>query len=280
MYSQLTAIIIALAAAPIMVSAHGKISLVTGDLGGNGTGLGIQGAVVPGMGPNYKTEVDTTVFWSKDISTDNDIGFTESGSGNNQLTDITDAMAQSGSTLPQVSSSGGSINTTWHVVTDDGCGPVEALIDESASGKWSTAKSAAVTTDMPGSAGDCPSDLANDSGNENKVRRALRRGLEKMGLISKRAANVDKDFVSISFPSTFLYLSEFMANITTLQRVCPSPSPLVPAATAPSTASATCAWSSCPTTTPTVPLVVSPSSRCRAPATRRVLCALVPAPRS
>lgn len=211
MYSQLTAIIIALAAAPIMVSAHGKISLVTGDLGGNGTGLGIQGAVVPGMGPNYKTEVDTTVFWSKDISTDNDIGFTESGSGNNQLTDITDAMAQSGSTLPQVSSSGGSINTTWHVVTDDGCGPVEALIDESASGKWSTAKSAAVTTDMPGSAGDCPSDLANDSGNENKVRRALRRGLEKMGLISKRAANVDKDFVSIFF--LFIYISLIFLNL-------------------------------------------------------------------
>lgn len=200
MYSQLTALVLALAAAP-MVSAHGKITLVTGDQGGNGTGLGILGAVVPGQGPNYKTEVDTTVFWSKDISTDNDIGFTEDGSGNNELTDIAAAMTQSGSTLPQVSS-GGSINTTWHVVTDDGCGPVEALVDETASGKWSTAKSADVTTDMPGSAGDCPSDLANDSGNENKVRRALRRGLEKMGLVAKRAANVDKDFaLSVAMPA-------------------------------------------------------------------------------
>lgn len=194
MYSQLTAIVLALAAAPL-VSAHGKISLVTGDQGGNGTALGIKGAVVPGQGPNYKTEVDTTVFWSKDIATDNDIGYTQGGSGNNQLADIDAALAQSGDTLPQVSS-GGSVSTTWHVVTDDGCGPVEALIDETATGKWSTAKSADVTTDMPGTQGDCPSSLSNDSGNQNKVRRALRRGLEKMGLIAKRADNVDMDFVS------------------------------------------------------------------------------------
>lgn len=56
MYSQLTAIVLALAASPL-VSAHGKTSVVTGDLGGNGTALGIQGNVVPGEGPNYKTEV-------------------------------------------------------------------------------------------------------------------------------------------------------------------------------------------------------------------------------
>lgn len=47
MYAQLTALIIALAATPL-VSAHGKIAAVTGDAGGNGTALGIKGAVVPG----------------------------------------------------------------------------------------------------------------------------------------------------------------------------------------------------------------------------------------
>lgn len=85
-----------------MVSAHGKVAVVTGDLGGNGTALGIKGAVVPGAGPNYETEVDTTVFWSKDIATDDDIGYTEDGSGNNELNDLKQAMALSGSTLPQV----------------------------------------------------------------------------------------------------------------------------------------------------------------------------------
>lgn len=211
MYAQLTTVVLALAAAPL-VAAHGKISLVTGNAGGNGTGLGIQGAVIPGQGPNYKTEVDTTVFWSKNIATDQDIGFTQDGGGNNKLTDLSEAMAQSGDTLPQVTSTGGSIDTTWHVVTDDGCGPVEALVDETASGKWSTAKSADVTTDMPGTKGNCPSELANDSGDQNKARRALRRGLEKMGLLSKRAANVDKDFVSIA---SFSYSSSSLQSLTT-----------------------------------------------------------------
>lgn len=74
MYAKLTAVILALAASPL-VSAHGKIAVVTGDQGGNGTAFGIKGAVIPGSGPNSVTEPDTTVFWSKDINTDQDIGF-------------------------------------------------------------------------------------------------------------------------------------------------------------------------------------------------------------
>lgn len=45
--------ILALAASPL-VAAHGKVAMVTGDLGGNGTALAIQGGVVPGPGPNKK----------------------------------------------------------------------------------------------------------------------------------------------------------------------------------------------------------------------------------
>lgn len=198
MYSQIKTLIFALAASPL-VAAHGKIAAVTGDAGGNGTALGIQGGVVPGPGPNYKTEVDTTVFWSKDIATDDDIGFTEGGSGNNQLTDLTKSMALSGTTLPQVTS-GGSVSGTYHVVTDDGCGPVEALIDESATAKWSTATKATVSTDMPGTAGECPTSL--DSGTDNKIKRMATRALVKMGLISKRANNVNKDYsFSVAIPA-------------------------------------------------------------------------------
>lgn len=105
-------------------------------------------------------------------------------------------MTLSGSTLPQVSS-GGSVSGTFHVVTSDGCGPLEAVIDESATAKFSTASKATVTTDMPGTAGNCPASLSNDSGN-SKLRRSLRRALVKMGLLSKRADNVNKDYVSIS----------------------------------------------------------------------------------
>ncbi len=47
------ALILALAATPL-VAARGKVAVVTGDAGGNGTALAIKGAVVPGPGPNSK----------------------------------------------------------------------------------------------------------------------------------------------------------------------------------------------------------------------------------
>jgi hypothetical protein len=213
MYAQV--ILYTLAAASV-VNAHGKVAVVTGNLGGNGTALGIKGAVVPGPGPNYETEVDTTVFWSKDIATDDDIGYIEDGSGNNQLSDLAQAMALSGSTLPQVCilfltlllsskyrasivslnmmltqtfqvSSGGSVNGTFHIVTSDGAGPLQALVDESATGKWSTAKSASVTTQVPGTDGNV----------EGSTKRSIwTRTLIKMGLITARATNVNEDHVS------------------------------------------------------------------------------------
>lgn len=182
-YAQL--MICALAVAPL-VSAHGKVAVVTGDLGGNGTALGIKGAVVPLTGPNYKTEVDTTVFWSKDIKTDNDLGYTDEA-GNNKVTDLAAAMTMSGSTLPQVSS-GGSVNGTYTIVTTDGAGPLQALVDESATGKWSTAKSASVTTQPPGTNGNIAA---------SGKRSIWTRSLENLGVIAKRADNVGKDYVSV-----------------------------------------------------------------------------------
>jgi len=173
----------ALAAATI-VSAHGKIAVVTGDLGGNGTALGIKGAVVAGPGPNYLTEVDTTVFWSQSITTDDDIGYTDEA-GNNQLTDLAASMALSGSTLPQVSS-GGSVNGTYHIVTSDGAGPIQVLVDETATGKWSTAKSATVTTQVPGTGGEITA---------STKRTLWVRALQILGL-TKRATNINEDYVS------------------------------------------------------------------------------------
>jgi len=185
-----TILLLTLLTSSPLVSAHGKIAVITGNLGGNGTALGIKGAVVAGAGPNYLTETDTTVFWSKSINTDDDIGYTEGGSGNNQLSDLATAMALSGDTLPQVSS-GGSVNGTYHIVTSDGAGPIEALIDETATGKWSTAKTATVTTQVPGTNGNV---AKRENGLVGRMFGKLRLGA--------RATNVNEDHVSFSIAST------------------------------------------------------------------------------
>ncbi|KAK6216271.1 18S rRNA (guanine1575-N7)-methyltransferase [Pestalotiopsis sp. IQ-011] len=161
----------ALIAAPL-VAAHGKVSVFTGDKGGNGTALGIKGNSIANVGQNYQTEPDTTIFWSKDINTDDDFGFTDGSNGNLGMTNLDAAMALSGSALPQVSSSGGSINATLHVVTSDGAGPFVAIVDPTASGKFSAATDMEVTTQVPGEGGwidTTPSDAALAFGNGKTV---------------------------------------------------------------------------------------------------------------
>ena len=102
-------------------------------------------------------------------------------------------------------SSGGYVVGNWHVVTDDGCGPLQAAVDPTASSKWSTAPAADVTTDLPGAAGECTQE---DSGDDTtpeaeketiigSAERRLRRTLVKYGLV-KRAKNVNKSWVSSS----------------------------------------------------------------------------------
>lgn len=182
MYTQV--LLCALAVSPI-VAGHGKVAVVTGDLGGNGTALGVRGGIVPGAGPNYETEVDTTVYWSTDITTDDDIGYTDEA-GDNELSDLSTAMALSGDTLPQVSS-GGTVSGTYHIVTTDGAGPLEALVDPTATAQWSTALSATVSTQPPGTDGN----IAAPS-----KRSLWSRTLTKLGLIKKRAENVNENYVS------------------------------------------------------------------------------------
>lgn len=190
----------ALMAAPL-VAAHGKVTVFTGDLGGNGTALGIKGAVVADAGQNYQTEPDTTIFWSKDINTDDDFGYTDSSNGNLGMDDLLNAMALSGSTLAQVSS-GGSINATLHVVTSDGAGPFSAIIDTTATGKFSAATDMEVTTQVPGEAGwidTTPSDAALAAGNGKIIQRASRTiGRKASRTVDKRqtATLVDRDYVS------------------------------------------------------------------------------------
>ncbi|CAK7214638.1 hypothetical protein SCUCBS95973_002214 [Sporothrix curviconia] len=184
------AFLIALASSPL-VAAHGKLAVIQGDAGGNTTGLGIQGGVVPGAGPNSKTEVDTTVFNSIKAQS-NGLGKTE-GQGKNTVDMVSQAMDLSGSTLPQVSNDGnGSLSGTYHIVTTDGAGPVKAVLDTTGTGNFADGTLMDVATQVPGTFGEI-------SPNGKSI---LRRALESMGVIAKRAANVNKDFpVAVSVPA-------------------------------------------------------------------------------
>ena len=176
--------LLALAAVAPLVAAHGKIAVVQGDAGGNGTALAIQGAIVPGAGSNKETEVDTTVFKSTKIAS-NGLGHT-SGQGKNKVAMIAEAMALSGSTLPQVSANGGSISGTFHIVTTDGAGPLKAVIDSTAKGAFAKGALAKVVKQVPGK-----------NGNIRPDGTVKQRSITGRALV-KRAANVDRDFVSLT----------------------------------------------------------------------------------
>jgi len=176
-------LILALSAAS-MVAAHGKVMVVTGNAGGNGTALGIKGASVPQFGKNAATESDTTVFGGNaNDPTKDGLGKTTS-SGALKVTDLAETMAQAGATLPQVSADGtGTITGTWRIVTSDGTannaqGDLFAVIDSTGTGAYSTGKQLVATSDMVG------------NGNGNVVQRSLTRIARALG---KRATNVGAD---------------------------------------------------------------------------------------
>ncbi|RDW94954.1 hypothetical protein BP5796_00717 [Coleophoma crateriformis] len=181
------ALIIALAASPL-VAAHGKIAVMTGDAGGNTTGLGIQGGVVPGPGTNKVTEVDTTVFNSKAAASD---GLGKTKAGPNTLAGMSAVMAQSGNTLAQVTP-GGSLSGTVHIVTTDGAGPYSAIVDPTGTGAFSTGTKMTVTTQVPGTKGNIAAP---------KQRGLITRTLVNLGIV-KRASNVNEDYpIAIAVPA-------------------------------------------------------------------------------
>lgn len=176
---------------PTLIAAHGKVAVVQGDAGGNGTAIGIQGGIIPGPGKNKITEPDTTVFGNTKIATDG-LGKTK-GQGQNTVDMVADTMAQSGSTLPQVSD-GGMITGTFHIVTTDGAGPVSAMIDPTGTGAFSDGVQAAVMQDVPGNKGNIKPD--------GQVPRSLGYwALQARGLV-KRASNVNQDYpMAIQVPA-------------------------------------------------------------------------------
>ncbi len=96
---------------------------------------------------------------------------------------LAQAMALSGSTLPQVSD-GGSISGVFHIVTTDGAGPIKAVLDPTGTGKFANGTMPETVTQVPGNKGNIAAP---------KQRSLWARALVSAGLM-KRAANVNEDF--------------------------------------------------------------------------------------
>lgn len=162
-------------------------------MGGNGTALGIKGAVVARFGKNAATEKDTTVFPGNSANkplTDG-LGKTTANGNLKVANTLGDAMALSGNTLPQVSADGsGTISGTWRTVTSDGtainkAGELNVVIDPTGTGAYSKGTLLKATSTMVG------------NGKGNVVQRAL----AAMG-IHKRATNVGADAAfSVKIPA-------------------------------------------------------------------------------
>jgi len=185
MFSKAT-VVLALAAASV-VSAHGNVQVVTGDKGGNTTGLGIKGASVAKFGANAATEQDTTVFAKGTANKPMTDGLGKTtDNGALKVADLKAAMVQSGSTLPQVAGDGtGTLSGTWRIVTSDGTaidkeGNLFAIMDTTGTGAYSTGTQLVATSDMVG------------NGKGNVVQRNVERALKAVGIL-KRATNVGAD---------------------------------------------------------------------------------------
>jgi len=183
----LTSSLLALAlSAASMVSAHGKVTVVTGNLGGNGTALRIKGDVVARFGRNSATEKDTTVFGGNANKPLTDGLGKTTANGKLKVADLAETLALSGNTLPQVSADGtGTITGTWRVVTSDGTandkqGNLFAVIDSTGTGKYSKGTQLTATTALVG------------NGRGNVVQRTVARALRAVGL-QRRATNVGAD---------------------------------------------------------------------------------------
>lgn len=126
---------------------------------------------------------------STNIQTDG-LGRT-TGTGKNNVAMAAQAMALSGDTLPQVTP-GGSIKGTFHVVTTDGAGPIQAVLDPTATGKFSTGMMLTAAQQIPGNNGNIAATRTKGKAAKG-ARDLLERALRSVGLV-KRAANVNRSF--------------------------------------------------------------------------------------
>ena len=100
---------------------------------------------------------------------------------------LVQAMALSGTTLPQLTP-GGNITGTFHVVTADGAGPISAVLDPTGTGQFAKGVPLTVVEQIPGDKGNFV------AAKTKQQRSAVWRG-RGLGLLGRRgAANVNQGF--------------------------------------------------------------------------------------
>ena len=120
------------------------------------------GGIVPLKGPNKEVQLDCTVFprplelkvdgLGKLNVTKANVTHVEGGSLLSP-DNLIETFGLSGDTLPQVSATNGTLTGRYHIVSGDGAGPIFAVIDTTATGKFSNGIEANVTLNVRGNKG-------------------------------------------------------------------------------------------------------------------------------
>lgn len=112
------------------------------------------------------------------------------GGGQNTLALLSEAMAQSGPVLPQIASTGGMLSGTYCIVTEDGAGPIKAVIDPTGTGAFSKGTMLDVVTQVPGQNGNIAAPKKQKQQRSPWTR------------ITRRAANVNENFpIQVAVPA-------------------------------------------------------------------------------
>ncbi|KAI5807573.1 hypothetical protein DFH27DRAFT_479298 [Peziza echinospora] len=126
---------------PLLVDAHGLITAASGNIGGKGTGLGVDPKI------NHQTsssQADTTVFGN---------GAQGCGRTQQQGTLNVPALVNALTALPIVTP-GGTLTMTLHQINGDGAGPYSCTLDTSGAGTaFNANQKLEVVTQVPGNNG-------------------------------------------------------------------------------------------------------------------------------
>nr|QGP74445.1 EWCA7 [Podosphaera xanthii] len=135
--------IIASLAAAQLVAGHGAIVKAVGDMGGNGTALGVD-SNTPRDGAGNPFQADSTRFKNNNV----DACGETLGGGPIEPAQQMAKLVQDSNGLPMVSQ-GGMIMMTLHQVNGDGAGPYSCMIDSTGTGTGGWTKME-VATNVPG----------------------------------------------------------------------------------------------------------------------------------
>lgn len=139
----LKSLFVAIAAAQLIAS-HGVIIKAVGNLGGNGTALGVDGSTPRDGTKQNPFQVDSTRFKNNNADA---CGETLKGGPNEPAKQMAKVVSES-SGMPMISA-GGMVMMTLHQVNGDGAGPYDCMIDSTGTGTGGWTKME-VVTNVPG----------------------------------------------------------------------------------------------------------------------------------